>query len=141
MKWYGSKIVPQNRFGVAVLLLWHHNSTANQILGHGTFITCGTFIQYLRVVGCIYQRSLVFMQCCIYSCSDSRWQKITVLKGLRGLACGMASPRLKFTVSCQFKKDFLLPAAQRHGQVLLFWFKTFSFFCLFHHFRAWFCLV
>ena len=32
-KWYSSRvppIVPQNRFGVAVLLLWYHNSTVLQ---------------------------------------------------------------------------------------------------------------
>ena len=49
-KWYSSRvppIVPQNRFGVAVLLLCYLNSTANQNWGCGTFITCGTFIRYV----------------------------------------------------------------------------------------------
>ena len=42
-------IVPQNRFGFAVLLLCYSNSTANQIWGRSNFITCRTFIQYFRV--------------------------------------------------------------------------------------------
>ena len=37
-------IVPQTRFGDAVLSLGYLNSTANPNWGRGTFITSGTFI-------------------------------------------------------------------------------------------------
>ena len=43
-------IILQNKFWVAVHLLVYHNSAANQIWGRDTFITCGTFIQCLRVL-------------------------------------------------------------------------------------------
>ena len=46
-------IVPQTRFGDAVLSLGYLNSTANQNWDRGTFITSGTFIWDSRV--CTYE--------------------------------------------------------------------------------------
>ena len=82
MKWYGSRvlpIVPQNRFGVAVLLLCYHNSTANQIWGRGTFITCGTFIRYLRVVAFI-GKSFMPLEICVFSSFIYTWRTTICIK-------------------------------------------------------------